>query len=198
MEMKEIVLSSYELLVKLPSPKNEGDKFKIDSRNKLKNLPEALRENNDADNVSHFVKYASYFLPRAEKGDKTDPIMLSFLDLLLLKIRNIEEKNNDPGEVVKNIKYLIGYTNWNMDAVLTIFTASKGDDEKIRNRLRTMLGAELEIIDAKENIEKIVSEIIKWKNSPGQSDEKKHFRPQINADKRRFEAGHKEKIGRRY
>lgn len=73
MEMKDIVLGSYELLVELPPPKKDADKYEIVSRNKLKNLPEALRENQkDADNIIHFVKYASYFLPRAERGDKSD------------------------------------------------------------------------------------------------------------------------------
>jgi len=166
MEMKEIVLGSYELLVKLPPPKppikDEG-KYEIASRNKLKNLPEALRENDkDADNITHFVKYASYFLPRAERSDKDDPNLLTFLDLLLIKVKEIENKETDASEAVNKIKYLIGYVNWNADAVLTIFTASKSDDE-IKKRLQTMLGAELEIVGAKDSVEKIVSEIIEWK-----------------------------------
>lgn len=170
MEMKEIVLGSYELLVKLPPPKNNGDKYEIASRNKLKNLPEALRENQkDADNITHFVKYASYFLPRAERGDKPDPVMLPFLDLLLTKVLEIENKETDAKEAVKKIKYLVGYTNWNMDAVLTVFTASKGNDEKIQKRLQTMLGAELEIVGVKDSVEKIVSDIMNWKRSSEQS-----------------------------
>ncbi|PKL59044.1 MAG: hypothetical protein CVV34_00035 [Methanomicrobiales archaeon HGW-Methanomicrobiales-5] len=185
MEMKYIVLGSYELLVELPSPKNNGDKYEIASRNKLKNLPEALRDKqNDAENITHFVKYASYFLPRAEGRDKPN-ILLPFLDLLLTKVRDIENKETDAGEVVKNIKYLIGYTNWNMDAVCTIFTASK-DDNEIKKRLQTMLGAELEIVGAKDSVEKIVSEIIKWKNSsPGQSGENRQSGQHRNTDERR-------------
>lgn len=166
MEMKEIVLGSYELLVKLPSPrppKRDGDNYEIASRNKLKNLHEALRENEkDADNITHFVKYASYFLPRAERGERGDLILLPFLDLLLKKVKEIKTKEIDATEAVNKIKYLIGYANWNVDAVLTIFTASNSEDE-IRNRLQTMLGAELEIVGAKDNVERIVSEIIAWK-----------------------------------
>jgi len=168
MEMKEIVLGSYELLVKLPSPeppRSERDKYEIASRSKLKTLPEALRENNDpADNLTHFVKYASYFLPRAEKSERDDPILLPFLDLLLIKVREIENKESDPEEAVQKLKYLIGYTNWNVDAVCTIFTASKNDDE-IKKRLQTMLGAELDVVGAKDKVDKIVSEILMWKKA---------------------------------
>lgn len=165
MEMKEIVLSSYELLVKLPSPtppKSERDKYEIASRNKLKTLPEALRENtDDAANITHFVKYASYFLPRAERSEREERIMLPFLDLLLNKVKEIENKESDPKKAVQQLKYLIGYTNWNADAVCAIFTTSKSDDE-IKRRLQTMLGAELDVVGAKDSVEKIVSEIMEW------------------------------------
>ena len=80
-----------------------------------------------------------------------------------------------------------------MDAVLTIFTASKGDDEKIQKRLQTMLGAELEIVGAKDSIEKIVSDIMNWKRSSSSpSGERRQFKPQMNTDERRFEQSHGE------
>lgn len=170
-ELKEIVLSSYELLVKIPAPEhNNKGEFVIKSRSKLKNLPESLREMVDASaGITHFVKTASYFLPRADKGGKDDIIMEPFLDLLLNKVIGIQSKEKDAKRARENIKYLLGYTNWNVDAVCTIFTASKGDNNEIKRRLQTMLGAELNIIGAAENTEKIVSDILKWKQSTSES-----------------------------
>jgi hypothetical protein len=165
-ELKDIVLSSYELLVKIPPPEQKSNgKFEIQSRSKLKNLPESLREMEDASaGITHFVKTASYFLPRAEKGGRDEIIMQPFLDLLLNKVIGIQSREKDAKRARENIKYLLGYTNWNVDAVCTIFTASK-DDLEIKRRLQTMLGAELNIIGAEQSIEKLVSEILKWKQS---------------------------------
>ncbi|MBU4373709.1 MAG: hypothetical protein KJ714_04565, partial [Euryarchaeota archaeon] len=144
-DLKEIVLSSYELLVKIPAPELKSNgKFEIQSRSKLKNLPESLREMEDASaGITHFVKTASYFLPRAEKGGRDDIIMQPFLDLLLNKVIGIQSKEKNAERAKETIKYLLGYTNWNVDAVCTIFTASKGDNNEIKRRLQTMLGAEL-------------------------------------------------------
>ncbi len=182
-ELKEITLGSYELLVKIPAPEpNNKGEFEIKSRNKLKTLPESLREILDPSAaITHFVKTASYFLPRAEKGGKDEIVMLPFLDLLLNKVREIETTEKDPEKAREKIKYLIGYTNWNADAVCTIFTAAKGNDSEVKRRLLTMLGAELEIIGAKDNVEKIMSEILKWKQSSdggkhGSNSETKSFR----------------------
>lgn len=170
-ELKEIVLSSYELLLKIPAPEaNNNGEFVIKSRSKLKNLPESLREMEDASaSITHFVKTASYFLPRAEKGGRDEIIMQPFLDLLLNKVIGIQSREKDAKRARENIKYLLGYTNWNVDAVCTIFTASKGDIIEIKRRLLTMLGAELSIIGAAESTEKLVSEIIKWKQSANES-----------------------------
>lgn len=170
-DLKEIVLSSYELLVKIPAPELKSNgKFEVQSRSKLKNLPESLREIEDASaGITHFVKTASYFLPRAEKGGSDSIIMQPFLDLLLNKVIGIQSKEKDAKRARETIKYLLGYTNWNVDAVCTIFTASKGDNNEIKRRLQTMLGAELNIIGAAESTEKIVSEILKWKQSTSES-----------------------------
>jgi hypothetical protein len=162
MQLEDIVLSSYELLIKLPKPKpdNEG-KYGIASRNKLKSLPEALREfTDDEDNITHFVKTAAYFLPRAESG--SGKAMMPFLELLLEKVKQIR-KSEPPGEALKQIQRLIGYTNWNVDAVCAIFTA-ENSDEQIRKRLHTMLEAELGVINAEKHTGKIVEDIINWKN----------------------------------
>jgi len=170
-ELKEIVISSYELLVKIPAPElKSSGKFEIQSRSKLKNLPESLREIEDASaGITHFVKTASYFLPRADKGGRDDIIMQPFLELLLQKVIGIQSREKDAKRARENIKYLLGYTNWNVDAVCTIFTASKGDIIEIKRRLQTMLGAELNIIGASESVEKIVSDILKWKQSSSES-----------------------------
>lgn len=170
-KLKEIVISSYELLVKIPAPELKSNgKFEIQSRSKLKNLPESLMEIEDASaGITHFVKAASYFLPRADKGGRDDIIMQPFLELLLNKVIGIQSRENDPKRARENIKYLLGYTNWNIDAVCTIFTASKGDIIEIKRRLQTMLGAELNIIGAAESTEKIVSDILKWKQSSSES-----------------------------
>ncbi len=147
------------------APKSERDKYEIASRNKLKTLPESLKEIRDpAASIMHFVKTASYFLPRAERSGKDDVVMLPFLDLLLNKVKDIENKEPDPEKAMEKIKYLIGYTNWNADAVCTIFTASRSDDE-VKKRLQTMLSAELDIVGAKENAGKIVSDIMNWEQA---------------------------------
>ncbi len=167
-ELKELVLSSYELLIKIPRPEvNNYGKFEIKSRGKLKTLPDALKENSEdhAASIVHFIKSASYFIPRAEKSDRDEVAMFPFLDLLLSKVRDIENKEQNLEKVKEKIKYLVGYTNWNVDTVCTIFTASKTDEETKR-RLQTMLGAELDIVDAKNHVEKIVSDIMKWKQIP--------------------------------
>ena len=168
-ELKDIVLSSYELLVKIPAPKpnkNNTEKFEIQSRSKLKNLPESLREMEDASaGITHFVKVASYFLPRAEKGERDEMSLQSFLEGLLKKVIDIQSREKDAKRARENIKYLLGYTNWNVDAVCTIFSASKGNDIEIKRRLQIMLTAELNIIGAADRIDNLVSEIIKWKQS---------------------------------
>ncbi len=177
-ELKEIAISSYELLVKIPKPEknNSSGKFEIKSRNKLKTLPEALKENpgDPAASIIHFVKNASYFLPRAERNEKDERGMLTFLDLLLNKVKEIENKEKDTGKALEKIKYLVGYTNWNADAVCTIFTASTNDDE-IKRRLQTMLDAELDIVGAKDQVEKIASDIMKWKQASA-SEHRQHGR----------------------
>lgn len=154
-ELKEIVISSYELLIRIPQPQLKEGKYELSSRNKFKTLPEALREIPDESaSITHFVKTASYFLPRAERGGKDDKAMLPFLDLLLSKVKEIGDKESDPERRIEKIKYLIGYTNWNADSVITIFNAFKNDDNEIRKRLQTMLGAELGIIGARMMLKK--------------------------------------------
>jgi hypothetical protein len=160
-ELKEILLDSYELILKIPSPeKTKEGKYEIPSRSKLKNLPEALREFEDPEAaVMHFVKSSSYFLPRA--NTKTENFT-NYLKRMLEDVQKIQKKEKDPEKVREKIKYLIGYSNWGMDAVCNIFNLKITDDE-IRNRLKSMIGAELKVLGNSEEVDKIVNDLMKWK-----------------------------------
>lgn len=155
-ELKELVLDSYDLMLSIPSP-SKRDKYEIKSRGKIKNLPEALREFEDPQSsVTHFIKSATYFLPRS------DSKLSDFLDTLLEKVQKIQATEGDPERIREKIRYLIGYNNWGMDAVCFIFKETENDNE-IRNRLQKMIGAELKAVGAEENASDIVGEIMKWK-----------------------------------
>lgn len=160
-ELKEILLYSYELILKIPSPeKTKEGKYEIPSRSKLKNLPEALREFEDPEAaVMHFVKSSSYFLPRANTKTVN---FTNYLKLMLEDVQKIQKKEKDPEKVREKIKYLIGYCNWGMDAVCNIFNLKITDDE-IRNRLKSMIGAELKVLGNSEEVDKIVNDLMKWK-----------------------------------
>jgi len=155
-ELKELVMDSYELMLAIPKPKRSGEgKYEIESRSKLKNLPEALREFSDpSSSITHFVKSASYLLPRSKLDD--------FLDLLLKKVQKIQDSEPEPERVREKIRYLVGYTNWGMDAVCNIFGKSN-DDNGTRARLRTMVTTELSILGAADDVDRIVENLVAWK-----------------------------------
>lgn len=158
-ELKELVKDSYELMLSIPKPKpNNKEKYEIESRSKLKNLPEALREfdDNAEASVTHFVKSASYFLPRSDKSDLSD-----FLTVLLEKVNKIQESEDNPERVREKIRYLIGYSNWGMDAICNIFSKTHGTETE--KRIRNMIGAEFRILGADDDVSRIVSQIMKWK-----------------------------------
>ncbi|WP_367343813.1 hypothetical protein [Methanomethylovorans sp.] len=156
-ELKDLLLDSYELIYKIPPPK--PPKYEVQSRSKLKNLPEALRESSDPEAaVMHFVKSASYFLPRSDSN------LRDYLDLLLKKVQKIQKSDSDPEKVREKIKYLIGYSNWGMDAVCNIFKDGSSDKE-VRARLQNMVGAELKILESTEERDKIVNDLMEWKAS---------------------------------
>lgn len=155
-ELKELVLSSYDLMLSIQDLNRNYD---IQSRTKLKNLPEALREFEDASSsVVHFVKSASYFLPRS------DAKMNAYLTKLLESVQRIQEKEKDPEKVKEKIRYLIGYSNWSMDSVCNIFKRSD-DDSDVRRRLKIMIDAEMKILDGDEHVDEIVNNIMKWKQN---------------------------------
>ena len=161
-KLRELVLDSYELMLSLPSPEKKNNEYKIESRSKIKNLPEALREfTNPNSAVSHFVKSAAYFLPRA-KSKKEEQMMMPFLDILLTNVKKIQDNEKDPEIIREKIRYLVGYNNWSMDAVCNIFTYTSHDNE-CRKRLKTMIDAELKILDAEDDSNVIVDKIMHWK-----------------------------------
>ncbi len=156
-ELKDLLLDSYELISKIPPPK--PPKYEVQSRSKLKNLPEALRELSDPEAaVMHFVKSASYFLPRSDAN------LRDYLDLMLKKVQKIQTSESDPEKIREKIKYLIGYSNWGMDAVCNIFKDGSSDTE-VRARLQNMIGAELKVLESTEERDKIVNDLMKWKAS---------------------------------
>ncbi len=155
-ELKELVLDSYDLMLSIPSP-SKKDNYEIKSKGKIKNLPEALREFEDPQSsVTHFIKSATYFLPRSDNK------LSDFLETLLKKVQKIQATEKDPERIRDKIRYLIGYNSWGMDAVCHIFKEEKNDDE-VKNRLRRMIGAELKAVGAEENASDIVGKIMKWK-----------------------------------
>lgn len=155
-ELRELVLDSYDLMLSIPSP-SKRDRYEIKSRGKIKNLPEALREFEDPQSsVTHFVKSATYFLPRS------DSKLSGFLDTLLEKVRKVQETEEAPERIREKIRYLIGYNNWGMDAVCYIFKETENDNE-VRNRLQKMIGAEMKAVNAEEKASALVEKIMGWK-----------------------------------
>lgn len=167
-EMRELVLMSYRLLETIPCPKLNNNKYEIPSRNKLKSLPGALREQRDpAAAIAHFTKWAAYFLPRAERKE-VGVRMVKYFDALLeciVKIKESEKKGGDVdyNRVLEKISYLLGYTNWSADAICGMFTHFGGDKQELRSRLKNMLDAELGILDAKGESERILEAIMNLK-----------------------------------
>ena len=166
-DLRELVLDSYELMLKIPNPSPPN--FEIKSRSKLKNLSEALREFEDAPaSVTHFVKSASYFLPRSDSN------LTDFLDMLLIKVQKIQLSESNPERVQKKIGYLIGYSNWSMDAICNIFKQTFKQafkqtrrDEEVKQRLQTMVGSELMVLGAEDDASRIVDDIMRWKAGEG-------------------------------
>ncbi|MDX8551973.1 hypothetical protein KHC33_04955 [Methanospirillum sp. J.3.6.1-F.2.7.3] len=167
-DLKKIVTWSYELTVLMPSPKEynkkeeDRKKFVIDSRSKFKSLPEALRQMDDAAaSITHFVKTAAYFLPRKDAGVKPEQ-MLPFLQRLLEQVGELNSTIEKPEMVREHLMYLIGYANWNADAVCVILTANNGDFNKSSEVIRKMVKAELRVLGAEDQVNDICSRVEKW------------------------------------
>ncbi len=120
-----------------------------------------MREFEDAPaSVTHFVKSASYFLPRSDSN------LTDFLDMLLIKVQKIQLSESNPERVQKKIGYLIGYSNWSMDAICNIFKQTRRDEE-VKQRLQTMVGSELMVLGAEDDASRIVDDIMRWKAGEG-------------------------------
>lgn len=167
-ELKKIVLMSYELTVLMPAPKKDREKFVIDSRSKFKTLPEALRQMDDASaSITHFVKSAAYFLPRKDAGTRPEQ-MLPFMNRLLEQVNELNRSDGNPERVREQLKYLIGYANWNADAVCAILTANNGIMAKSEDTIKEMLKAELKVVGAEDEVDKVFTQIQNWvKNDEG-------------------------------
>jgi hypothetical protein len=82
---------------------------------------------------------------------------------MLENIQKIQANEKDPEKIREKIKYLIGYSNWGMDAVCNIFNLEGINDVEIKNRLKNMIGAELKVLGSSEEVDKIVNDLMKWK-----------------------------------
>ncbi len=154
-ELRELVIDSYNLMLSI---KGLNKKYEIQSRSKLKNLPEALREFEDPTaSVVHFVKSAAYFLPRS------DAKLNAYLDKLLEIVQKIQNSDGNPERIKEKIRYLIGYSNWSMDSVLFICKNGNSDVD-IEKRLKNMIGSELQIVGAQDDTDMLVKRIMDWKN----------------------------------
>lgn len=158
-ELRELVKDSYDLMLSIPGP--DQKKFEIGSRSKLKNLPEALNEFEDdaRSSITHFVKSAAYLLPRSDNK------LSGFLDILLSKVQKIQRSENDPEKIREKIRYLIGYSNWSMDAICNILKECHKSNIDPQDKIRNMISAEFKILGAEEDIDKFVNKIIRWKSS---------------------------------
>jgi hypothetical protein len=166
-ELKEIVLDSYNLIVTLPEPqKKVGGKWEINSRNKLRTIPESLREFQDPSAaITHFVKNAAYFLPRAERGSGTDKMFNELLSKLVDTVSRYSKKSGSPEHIRQKLVYLIGYLNWGSDSICVLMTASR-DEQEFELRLKAMLAAEFSIIGADSELGKVTDAVITWAVGP--------------------------------
>ncbi len=161
-ELREIVIKSYKLTVLMPKPSKKEGKYAIESRSKFKSLPEALRQMEDASaSITHFVKSAAYFLPRKDAGTRPDQ-MLPFMDRLLEYVNELNGSGVDAEKVREKLQYLIGYANWNADAICAVLTANGGDKAKSEGTIRNMLEAELKVVGAGDEVEKVFELVKGW------------------------------------
>ncbi|MCK4613485.1 MAG: hypothetical protein KAU14_01680 [Thermoplasmata archaeon] len=161
-ELKWIVPRAYDFFVgkvKMKEPRNGKGKYEIEARSKIKSLVEALRQFDDPEeSVLHFVKYAEYFLPRSQ--------MNATLNELLKAVSEIQKREKDYERVQRQIRYLVGYAAWSMDALVNVFNDSHGENE-VRERVRRMLDTEFSIVGAPEKVEEYTEQIMKWYQSAG-------------------------------
>ncbi len=161
--LKKVLQDSYDLLIDgiikdAHLKKTKEGKYEIESRTKLKSLVEAIRQHDKPeDSVLHFIKYAEYFLPRSK--------FYETLGVLLEKIKDTKERNENKETIKIEIQYVIGYALWAVDALCNIFKESKNNEE-VRRHVKMMLDTEFEIAEMKDEDKKskIVDAIFEWYN----------------------------------
>ncbi len=161
-ELARILKHSYSLVLKTKLKYSKyKNEFNIDSRTKIKNLGMALRQfDNPKASFLHFIKYATYSLPRSRLhiGD-TD-----FLTQLLKAIQDIEnnaQPNSDYKHEIEQLHYLTGYASWTMDSLVIIFSSIS--ETEINDAVKRMLETEFAIINEPFPTD-INDKIIKWYN----------------------------------
>jgi hypothetical protein len=75
---------------------------------------------------------------------------------------NLNDETKEPEIVREELKLLIGYANWNADAVCAILTAADENSIKAKEMIKKMLEAELTVIHASTELGEIVSKIEPW------------------------------------
>lgn len=166
----------------------EGSKYGIENRTKIISLIEGLRQFDDPGMaVLHFVKYAEYFLPRSDFY-KTLDALLTMVNRakereevrIRQKAKGIAKKDpakyekiatmrkESPSRIREQIKYLIGYTCWSMDALCEIFTECDKSGKEIEEHVRRMIEIEFGVIGALDDVDKTVEKIMNWHSSARQ------------------------------
>ena len=150
-ELKNVLLGSYDLVVRAPWEK----KYEIKSRTKIKSLIESLRQFDEADKaVLHFVKYAEYFLPRSK--------LHQMLDVLLEKVSEIRQSTERSENMREQIQYLIGYSCWSMDALCELFKECDKSGKDVEEHVRRMVETEFGVIGASDHSDATVKKIMNW------------------------------------
>lgn len=159
-ELARILKHSYNLVLKTKLEYRKN-KFKIESRSRIKELSMVLRQfDNPKASFLHFIKYTCHFLPHSDLhiGD-TD-----FLTPLLKAIQDIEnnaQPNSDYKHEIEQLHYLVGYASWTMDSLASIFSSIS--ETEISDAVKRMLETEFALINEPFPTD-LHDKIIKWYN----------------------------------
>jgi len=165
-ELKVLISDSYALILKLKLERKDfpSQQYSVSSRNKIKNLAEALREMDEPGAaIPHFIKNAAYSLPRAERGGH-DNKFLPFLDLLIQTVNRISQTEPVLERRRKKIQYLIGYINWGAESLCTIFAANETRTEAQR-QVSDMIKAEYSVLStapSNQETQRLVDNLMTW------------------------------------
>lgn len=159
--LKDILLDSWDIVVEGVARERKQmlekrEKWKIESRTKIKSLDEGLQQfENAEDAVLHFVKHAEYYLPRSDFNIT--------LEKLLEKVAAIRKRSKDAEEMKKQVQYLVGYVAWSLDAFENILNLSKSDED-VKERVIKMIDIEFTIAGAEDvKKDRIINGLMEWK-----------------------------------